>query len=314
MSVRLYPQAPPPLNQGYGYGIVIGFGAFFSFFITAVLWVQRKFGGVDTSSEEFSTAGRSVKIGLLASSVVSAWTWAATLLQSSSVAYTYGVSGPYWYAAGATIQILLFAIIAIEVKRKAPKAHTFPEIIKARYGRNAHIVFLCFGLITNAIVTSMLLLGGASVVNALTGMNIYAACFLTPLGTILYVVFGGLRATFLTDYVHTVVLYILILVFAFKTYSMYPGALIGSPENMYNLLQNAVNRIFVALCVPTVANQCDVDNNAWSSLYQTLTMAQQQQSGIGWINGQGTFILLYYSDYPFILLLLTFSHILRLFF
>ena len=48
---------------------------------------------------EFSTANRSVKIGLLASSVVSAWTWAATLLQSSSMAYSYGVSGPYWWGA-----------------------------------------------------------------------------------------------------------------------------------------------------------------------------------------------------------------------
>ena len=67
------------------------------------------------TSEEFSTAGRSIKIGLLASSVVSAWTWAATLLQSSSVAYDYGVSGPYWYAAGATIQVLLFAILAVQV-------------------------------------------------------------------------------------------------------------------------------------------------------------------------------------------------------
>ena len=27
---------------------------------------------------------------------VSAWTWAATLLQSSTVAYTYGVAGPFW--------------------------------------------------------------------------------------------------------------------------------------------------------------------------------------------------------------------------
>jgi len=120
----------PPLDQGYGYGIVIGFGAFFSIFITALSYIQKKYGGVNETSEEFSTAGRSVKIGLLASSVVSAWTWAATLLQSSSVAYDYGVSGPYWYAAGATIQVLLFAILAIELKRKAPNAHTFPEIIK----------------------------------------------------------------------------------------------------------------------------------------------------------------------------------------
>ena len=43
-------------------------------------------------------------------------TWAATLLQSSNVAYKNGVSGPFWYAAGATIQILLFGILAIEVR------------------------------------------------------------------------------------------------------------------------------------------------------------------------------------------------------
>ena len=44
----------------------------------------------------------------------------------------YGVSGPFWYASGATIQILLFGIIAIELKRKAPNAHTVCEIINAR--------------------------------------------------------------------------------------------------------------------------------------------------------------------------------------
>lgn len=148
-----------PLNQGYGYGIVIGFGAFFSIFITALWAIEKRYTGFKATSEEFSTAGRSIKIGLLCSSVVSAWTWAATLLQSSAVAYDYGVSGPYWYAAGATIQIILFAILAIEVKRKAAYAHTFPEVIKARYGTTAHKVFLYFGLMTNMIVTAMLLLG-----------------------------------------------------------------------------------------------------------------------------------------------------------
>jgi len=62
-------------------------------------------------------------------------TWAATLLQSSNVAYKYGVSGPFWYAAGATIQIILFGILAIEVKRKAPTAHTVLEIISAPRAR-----------------------------------------------------------------------------------------------------------------------------------------------------------------------------------
>lgn len=47
-------------------------------------------------SEEFNTASRSVKPGLIASGIVSAWTWAATLLQSGTVAYEYGVAGPFW--------------------------------------------------------------------------------------------------------------------------------------------------------------------------------------------------------------------------
>ena len=43
-----------------------------------------------------STAGRMVKTGLTASVIISQWTWAATLLQSSNVAWNYGVSGPFW--------------------------------------------------------------------------------------------------------------------------------------------------------------------------------------------------------------------------
>lgn len=123
-------------------------------------------------------------------------TWAATLLQSSGVAYRYGVSGPFWYASGATVQILLFATLAIELKRKAPNAHTFLEVIRARYGVYTHIVYIVFGLMTNILVTAMLLTGGSAVVTSLTGMPTAAACFLLPVGVVLYTVFGGIKATF----------------------------------------------------------------------------------------------------------------------
>ena len=58
-------------------------------------------------------------------------------------------------------------------------------------------VFIFFALVTNILVGSQLLLGGSAVVTALTGMNVYAAIFLIPLGVCVYVVLGGLRATFL---------------------------------------------------------------------------------------------------------------------
>jgi hypothetical protein len=37
------------------------------------------------------------------------------------------------WCAGATIQVLLFAVLAVEIKRKAPTAHTVLEIVKVRH-------------------------------------------------------------------------------------------------------------------------------------------------------------------------------------
>src|SRR3954471_3462899 len=88
-----------------------------------VTFILRRYNSEVQTSEMFNTAGRTVKSGLVASAVVSSWAWAATLLQSTGVCYRYGVSGPFWYASGATVQILLFATLAIELKRRAPNAH-----------------------------------------------------------------------------------------------------------------------------------------------------------------------------------------------
>lgn len=85
-----------PLSQAYGYGIVVGLGFLFSLGMILTTWILKRYQGEQQTSEMFSTAGRTVKSGLVSSAVVSSWTWAATLLQSSGVAYRYGVSGPFW--------------------------------------------------------------------------------------------------------------------------------------------------------------------------------------------------------------------------
>ena len=73
----------PPLPEGVGWAVVIGFGALFSVITTIIVMISQKFGSTgDITSEHFNTAGRSIKTGLTASVIVSQWTWAATLLVS----------------------------------------------------------------------------------------------------------------------------------------------------------------------------------------------------------------------------------------
>ncbi len=268
------------LDESIGWFIVVGLGMVFAGIISAEIKIEEKYLGNIQSSEGFNTAGRIIKTGLTAAAIVSAWTWAATLLQSSTVAYLYGVSGPFWYAAGATIQVLLFGILAIELKRKAPNAHTFLEIIRARFGAGTHKIFLGFALTCNMIVTGMLLLGGAAVVNGLTGMDISLAAFLIPVGVMIYTLVGGLKATFVADYMHTVIIFIVILTFVATVFFISP--ITGGIEGMYNKLVEAA-------ALNPVLEPTFVEGEPGNAMGAYLTMASAGGLIFGVINIVGNF-------------------------
>jgi SSS family transporter len=92
------------------------------------------------------------------------------------------------------------------------------EIVRARWGKTAHITFLCFAFAANVIVTSMLLLGGAATVEALTGMDYRLASFLIPWGVIIYTAAGGLKATFIASYIHTVIIFAVLVTMVLVVY------------------------------------------------------------------------------------------------
>lgn len=97
---------------------------------------------------------------------------------------------------------------------------------------------------TNILVTAMLLTGGSAVASSLCGVPTAAACFLLPVGVVLYTMFGGIKATFLTDYIHTVIILVIIFVFAFSAYATNEVA--GSPGKVWELLVDAARRHPVA--------------------------------------------------------------------
>jgi len=185
-------------------------------------------------------AGGSVSIGLTATTIVSQWTWSATLLQSSTVASKYGISGPYWYAAGATIQIILFSILSIMLKTRAPGAKTFLQVIKARFGARTHIVFCIFAFFTNVIVMMSLTVAGTTVLNALVkdlSPELAAMLLATVIGG--YTLIGGLGATFYVSYFNTALIFVLILMLVIEVfYNPFsnPDNPFGSSKRVYEFV------------------------------------------------------------------------------
>jgi Na+/proline symporter len=183
------------------------------------------------------------------------------------------------YAAGATIQVLLFGVLAINLKKIAPSAHTVAEIVNARWGTTAHLTFLFFCFCANIIVTSMLLLGGAATVEALTGMDYRLASFLIPWGVILYTASGGLQATFLASYIHTVIIFAVLITMIFLVYVK-----IYSSDQIYDLLANTVSK---------TPEQCAaIFSNEDGSFYDDSTYACGPVPG----NRDGSYLTMLSSD------------------
>ncbi|RDW77597.1 hypothetical protein BP6252_05650 [Coleophoma cylindrospora] len=182
------------------------------------------------------TAKKSVKTGLVASAVVSSWCYAATILNSVRLTYVYGFAGLWWFVSGATCQIVCYAIMAIELKRRAPRANTILEAIRIRFGTSSHLVFFAYGVSVQILITAALLLGGSAAMTATTGASTVAMNYLIPFGVVIYTYLGGLKSTFLSDYIHTVIIFVILLITMFKVMASSSVPILGTPGKLWDLL------------------------------------------------------------------------------
>lgn len=114
--------------------------------------LKKHFGEDNKTTETFMVSNRNVGTGLTASAVISSWMYSTALLGSPYLTYWYGIALPVWWANGQSTMICVFAWLAIESKRRIPNAHTLLELIRARYGTAAHILWIFMCTINNLLI------------------------------------------------------------------------------------------------------------------------------------------------------------------
>ncbi|GAQ85757.1 solute:sodium symporters [Klebsormidium nitens] len=192
------------LSLGFGYMVVLGLGLFFSVFTAALVQHGR------------------------------------AKFQNGAHRQCYcvpGISGPFWYASGATVQVLLFGVMAIEIKRKAPTAHTICEVVRAR----AESTWI-------AVKTASMRLTDLDVEQTAFFRDLIVLSFLKPLGVIFYTLSGGLKATFLASYVHSIIIHIALMMFIWIVYAT--DSDLGSPKAVYNALKAVSSKTRDCLDIP----------------------------------------------------------------
>ena len=128
----------------------------------------------------------------------------------------------------------------------------------------------------------MLLLGGAATVEALTGVDYRLASFLIPWGVVLYTASGGLQATFLACYVHSIIIFAVLITMVFAVYIK-----IYSSDAIYKYLEQTSQ---------WTHEQCQIifsrDGNVASTFYEHGKYACGSVSG----NQDGSYMTMLSSD------------------
>lgn len=135
------------------------------------------------------------------------------------------------------VQQMAVVLYATKLMRYGTRyAHTSLEFMRQRYGGYVHGLFIVLNLVNNVFGCGSMILAGSQLVTGMTGMNVVAACILIPAGVVLYTAVGGLKATFLTDFLHTTIALILLIYFSLAVLT---NERVGGPSGLYEKVKVA---------------------------------------------------------------------------
>jgi len=181
--------------------IIVGIIGYIVVQILIGAWVARRVA----TETDYMLAGRSLGVGLAATSIFATWFGAEVVIGAASRVYTNGISGahaePFAYAAGIAIMGLVFA-------RKLWRhgIQTFADFFRARYSGRVERLAAVLLIPGSVLWAAAQIRGFGQIVGSASGLELETALTLAALAVIAYTVLGGLLADVYNDFVQSIVI------------------------------------------------------------------------------------------------------------
>lgn len=168
-------------------------------------WVSREKPGHEKNAEDYFLAGKSLPWWAIGASLIAANISAEQIIGMSGSGFAIGMAiASYEWMAAITLIIVGKYFLPIFL---AKGIYTMPQFLEDRYDHRVRIIMAIFwlGLYTLVNLTSILWLG-ALAINAITGFDITYGMVFLAIFSIVYSIYGGMKAVALTDIIQVVLL------------------------------------------------------------------------------------------------------------
>jgi len=196
------------LNQNLTLLLIIIISLLFT--IIGILY-SRKYQNLSN----YLTAGRSVQTFPLTTSLVASALGAWVLFGPASAATWGGIGSVIGYSLGTGFPMIALYFLGTKIRKEFSNGNTLTEFIYFKYGKNIFKLILVLVIFYMFIFLCAEITAVSMLVEYISGTPLWLTSFLVIVTTLMYTLYGGLRASVLTDSLQFFIVIILLIISAY---------------------------------------------------------------------------------------------------
>ncbi len=181
----------------------------FAFAIIGIYY-SKKFKGINN----YLTANRSVGLFSLTTSLTASALGAWILFGPASAATWGGLGSIIGYSLGTAFPMFIFIYLGKKIRKEFPQGSSLIEFMRKKFGKSLFKLILLMTIFYMFIFLCAEVTAVAILINYMSGAELWTTALIVLFFTLLYTLYGGLRASIFTDNIQMIVI-IIILIFSF---------------------------------------------------------------------------------------------------
>ena len=177
-------------------------------FILIGILYSKKYQGINN----YLIANRSVNTFSLSTSLVSSALGAWILFGPASAATWGGIGAVIGYSLGTAFPLFILIYLGEKFRKNYPKARTLIEVIRLKFKTKIFklILFLSIFYMTIFLIAEVTAI--SMLINYISGTDLWITSLIIIFSSLIYTLYGGLRASIFTDNIQFIVFLILLII------------------------------------------------------------------------------------------------------
>ena len=180
-------------------------------FVLLGLYHSKKYQGLNN----YLTANRNIGLFSLTTSLTASALGAWILFGPASAATWGGIGAVIGYSLGTAFPMFFLIYLGKKIRKDFPKGSSLIEFMRKKFGKNLFKLILLMTIFYMFIFLCAEVTAIAVLINYISGTELWITALIVLLSTLVYTLYGGLRASIFTDNIQMVVITVLLLVSLF---------------------------------------------------------------------------------------------------